>query len=83
MAQPCSVCPQGDRQGRCAPNAYLEPLTGSEDFAFMLEEHPGNIMLIGNGDTAGDHDTRYDFKYDAIPFGIAYFVSLVERSLPL
>ena len=26
------------------------PLTGSEDFAFMLERVPGSYLLIGNGD---------------------------------
>ncbi len=26
------------------------PLTGSEDFAFMLEKRPGCYLLIGNGD---------------------------------
>jgi hippurate hydrolase len=64
-------------------NDSLEPLMGSEDFAFMLEERPGNIMLIGNGDTASVHDARYDFNDDAIPFGITYFKAIVERRLPL
>jgi hippurate hydrolase len=64
-------------------NDSLEPLMGSEDFAFMLDERPGNIMLIGNGDTASVHDARYDFNDDAIPFGITYFKTLVERRLPL
>jgi metal-dependent amidase/aminoacylase/carboxypeptidase family protein len=64
-------------------NAELEPLMGSEDFAFMLEERPGNIMLIGNGDTAGVHDPRYDFNDAAIPCGIAYFRSLIESGMPL
>jgi hippurate hydrolase len=29
------------------------PLTGSEDFAFMLERVPGSYLLIGNGDGKG------------------------------
>ncbi|RWM07973.1 M20 aminoacylase family protein [Mesorhizobium sp.] len=61
----------------------MGPLMGSEDFAFMLEARPGNIMLIGNGDGPGVHDARYDFNDDAIPFGIAYFRAIVERRLPL
>jgi hippurate hydrolase len=64
-------------------NENLEPLMGSEDFAFMLEERPGNIMLIGNGDSASVHDARYDFNDDAIPFGISYFKAIIERKLPL
>jgi metal-dependent amidase/aminoacylase/carboxypeptidase family protein len=42
-------------------------LMGSEDFSFMLEERPGNIMLIGNGDTAGCHDPASDFNDAADP----------------
>jgi amidohydrolase len=64
-------------------NGELTPLMGSEDFAFMLEEVPGNIMLIGNGDTASVHDPRYDFNDAAIPYGIAYFRSLIEGGMPL
>jgi amidohydrolase len=58
--------------------ANRKPLMGSEDFAFMLEERPGNIMLIGNGNSAGVHDPKFDFNDDAIPFGVAYLVGLIE-----
>lgn len=61
----------------------MEPLMGSEDFAFMLEARPGNIMLIGNGDGPSVHDARYDFNDVAIPFGVDYFISIVEHRLPL
>lgn len=64
-------------------NGTMEPLMGSEDFAFMLEARPGNIMLIGNGDGPSVHEAGYDFNDAAIPFGIAYFKALVERGLPL
>jgi hippurate hydrolase len=64
-------------------NGNMEPLMGSEDFAFMLEARPGNIMLIGNGDSAGLHDAGFDFNDEAIPFGIAYFRNIVERRMPL
>ncbi len=51
-------------------NADMPPITGSEDFAFMLEARPGGFMLIGNGVEAdgGFHDVHtpdYDFN-DAI-----------------
>ncbi|MBW6421540.1 amidohydrolase [Rhizobium sp. XQZ8] len=69
--------------GEANVNAELEPLMGSEDFAFMLQERPGNIMLIGNGDTASVHDPRFDFNDDAIPYGIAYFRKLIESGMPL
>jgi hippurate hydrolase len=61
----------------------LAPLMGSEDFAFMLEERPGNITLIGNGDTPGVHDTRYDFDDAALPYGIVYFCRLIETGMPV
>jgi amidohydrolase len=59
------------------------PIMGSEDFAFMLERRPGNIMLIGKGDTAGLHESGYDFNDQALPFGIRYWVGLIETLMPL
>ncbi len=61
-------------------------LTGSEDFAFMLEKIPGSYLLIGNGDgdSAGAcmvHNPGYDFNDDNIATGSAYWVALVERYL--
>jgi hippurate hydrolase len=65
------------------------PLTGSEDFAFMLERVPGSYLLIGNGtgDGAGEggcmvHNPGYDFNDDNIGTGSAYWVLLAERFLP-
>ena len=59
-------------------------LTGSEDFAFMLEQIPGSYLLIGNGDgdSAGAcmvHNPGYDFNDDNIATGASYWVALVER----
>jgi hippurate hydrolase len=59
-------------------------LTGSEDFAFMLEQIPGSYLLIGNGDgdSAGAcmvHNPGYDFNDDILATGAAYWVALVER----
>lgn len=65
-----------------------EPLTGSEDFAFMLEKIPGSYLLIGNGDkTTGGHgacmvhNPNYDFNDSNIAIGSAYWISLTERFL--
>ena len=59
-------------------------LTGSEDFAFMLEKIPGSYLLIGNGD--GDsvgacmvHNPSYDFNDDNIATGASYWVALVRE----
>jgi amidohydrolase len=65
-----------------AVDADHPQLMGSQDFAFMLEERPGNIALIGNGDTAGLHDASYDFNNAAIPYGVSYWTRLVETAMP-
>ena len=59
-------------------------LTGSEDFAFMLEKIPGSYLLIGNGDgeAAGAcmvHNPGYDFNDDNIATGAAYWTALVRE----
>ena len=62
------------------------PLTGSEDFAFMLEKCPGSYLLIGNGD--GDklgacmvHNPGYDFNDANLAIGAAYWALLARRYL--
>ncbi len=60
------------------------PLTGSEDFAFMLERVPGSYLFIGNGDAPGNcmvHHPGYDFNDDNITVGSAYWVKLAEKFL--
>ncbi len=62
------------------------PLTGSEDFAFMLERVPGSYVLIGNGIGAGAgacmvHNPGYDFNDHNVAIGSAYWVLLAERFL--
>ena len=63
-------------------------VSGSEDFAFMLERVPGSYLLIGNG--AGDspgacmvHNPGYDFDDHNIAIGSAYWVALTERFLSI
>jgi hippurate hydrolase len=53
----------------------------AEDFAYMLESRPGAFIIIGNGETPGLHNPAYDFNDDAIPFGVSYWVRLVETIL--
>ncbi|MHB0791281.1 M20 aminoacylase family protein [Bradyrhizobium sp. 5.13L] len=59
------------------------PRMGSEDFAYMLEARPGAIIFLGNGSTAGLHHPAYDFNDDTLPYGIGYWVNLVETVLAL
>ncbi|MBS0506245.1 MAG: amidohydrolase [Proteobacteria bacterium] len=61
-------------------------LTGSEDFAYMLEQCPGSYLLIGNGDgdSAGAcmvHNPGYDFNDGNLAVGAAYWVLLARRFL--
>ena len=53
-------------------------LSGSEDFAFMLEKVPGSYLLIGNGAGEGDghgacmvHNPGYDFNDANVAIGSA------------
>jgi amidohydrolase len=63
-------------------DADTPPIMGSEDFSFMLNERPGAMIFVGNGDTAGLHHPAYDFNDEAIPFGTSYWVRLVEKAMP-
>ena len=61
-------------------------VTGSEDFAFMLERVPGSYLLIGNGDgdSAGAcmvHNPGYDFNDANLALGAAYWALLAQRFL--
>jgi amidohydrolase len=60
----------------------MRPVMGSEDFAFILRKVPGAYIFIGNGDTAGLHNPKYDFNDEAIPYGVAYWTELAGRVLP-
>ncbi len=76
-------------RGASGVTAQGPALTGSEDFAFMLERVPGSYLLIGNGDgsdgqVAGAcmvHNPGYDFNDDNVAVGAAYWVLLAERFL--
>jgi amidohydrolase len=61
-------------------------VTGSEDFAFMLEARPGGFILIGNGVDADGrarqlHTPDYDFNDAILTLGSGYWVSLVHEEL--
>jgi hippurate hydrolase len=70
--------------------ADAAPLSGSEDFAFMLQQVPGCYLLIGNGDNgfAGGehlgpcsvHNPHYDFNDACLARGAAFWVALARRS---
>ena len=54
---------------------------GAEDFSFMLQARPGAMILLGNGNSAYLHDPKYDFADASIPYGVSFWVQLVESEL--
>ncbi|MBS7804085.1 amidohydrolase [Rhizobiales bacterium TNE-4] len=60
----------------------IPPTMGAEDFSYMLEERPGTMIFIGNGNSAGLHHPAYDFNDDVIPAGVSYWGRLVETAMP-
>ncbi|MNG13119.1 Peptidase family M20/M25/M40 [compost metagenome] len=56
-------------------------VTGSEDFAWMLQRCPGSYLFIGNGTGAGRpmvHNPGYDFNDEILVRGAAYWAALAE-----
>jgi amidohydrolase len=62
-------------------DANAPPTMGSEDFSFMLESRPGAFIFVGNGDSATLHHPSYDFNDEVLPYGMSYWVELVETAL--
>lgn len=61
-----------------------DPVMGSEDFAFFLQQKPGAFILMGNGPGEGGcllHNPCYDFNDDILLSGVAYWTALVETAL--
>ena len=59
----------------------VELVTGSEDFAYMLEKVPGCFVRLGNGNSPMVHTSRFDFNDDNLTVGAAYWTRLTERFL--
>ena len=59
----------------------LAPISGSEDFAYFLQQKPGCFLRLGNGDSAVLHNPAYNFNDESLSFGVAYWTRLVERYL--
>lgn len=64
----------------------LPPSTGGEDFAEMMHVVPGCMASIGNGADGAElaprlHTPAFDFNDEALPYGVAYWVGVVEQEL--
>lgn len=72
--------------GDAAIIEQVAPMTGSEDFAFMLEKSRGSYLFLGNGEKGGPtgcdlHNPGYDFNDEIIVDGATYWTKLVEKYL--
>jgi hippurate hydrolase len=62
--------------------APFGPVTGSEDFAYYLQQRPGCFLRLGNGENSPMlHSAAYDFDDANLTVGAAYWCALVERFL--
>jgi len=67
-------------------DADAPPVTGAEDFSFMLEARPGAFVFIGagfnqDGSFYNVHTPHYDFNDEILTLGAGYWVSLVQEEL--
>ena len=67
--------------GKEAVEANAAQVTGSEDFAFMLEKVPGCYVIIGTGDVPSPHHPKFDFDDGILPIAASYFCHLVDIEL--
>lgn len=77
-----AIAVASDISGKENVQTDIPPTMGAEDFSYMLEERPGTMIFIGNGDSAGLHHPAYDFNDDVIPAGVSYWGRLVEMAMP-
>ncbi|RKS87554.1 hippurate hydrolase [Orbus hercynius] len=64
-------------------NLSVVPQTPSEDFAFYLQHAKGVYGFIGINTAKPVHHPEYDFNDKVIPFGVAFWASVVQARLPL
>lgn len=67
-------------------NGRVDPITAGDDLAFMLLERPGAMMWLGNGSNPdgsvhNNHTPLYNFNDEALPYGIAYWISVARAEL--
>lgn len=60
-----------------------DPLLASEDFGLYLQKIPGCMIFINNGESNPLHTETYDFNDAIIPYGVSFFITLIETEMPL
>lgn len=63
-----------------------EPAMAAEDFAYFLQRAPGAFASIGvgtpgRGERPSSHSPRFRLDEDGLPFGVAFYLSLVDLYL--
>jgi hippurate hydrolase len=74
--------------GDAQVNPDAPPITGGEDFCYMLDAKPGAFIFIGNGvaesgPTHQVHTPLYNFNDEIIPLGVGWWVNIVREELSL
>jgi len=59
------------------------PMMAAEDFSYFLQKAPGAYLFLGNGPSAGLHQTTYNFNDEISPIGASFFARVVETAQPV
>lgn len=60
----------------------IAPSMGAEDFGWMADAVPGNLIWLGAGESWPElHTPVYDFNDALLPLGVRYWVHLVRATL--
>lgn len=70
-----------ERFGEERVDDKMVPVTGAEDFAYMMEQSTGSFFFIGAGKGPALHSDRYDFNDGLIADGVRYWVTVAQEEL--
>jgi hippurate hydrolase len=59
----------------------MKPTMGAEDFGRFLLEIPGSYAWIGNGDSAGLHNEKFDYNDEILPIAAGYLAGVAKAAL--
>jgi len=59
----------------------MRPTMGAEDFGRFLEVIPGAYAWIGNGDSAGLHNPKFDYNDEILPIAARYLAATAKAAL--
>jgi hippurate hydrolase len=59
----------------------MKPTMGAEDFGRFLLEIPGSYAWIGNGESAGLHNEKFDYNDEILPIAAKYLAATAKAAL--